>query len=103
MGIASFVAWEWINIALEYSAGAWLRMPRFFLAAVCVNLSTHPILMLLLASHGFSWPFVLICECTIVIVEWGLLICFYGRAHWRRLGLASLVMNSASFLTGLAL
>ena len=47
-----WLAWEWLNIALEYSATAWVRLPRWFLAVAAVNLVTHPLLMLLLLRSG---------------------------------------------------
>ena len=46
--VGYFLAWEWINIALEYASVAWVRLPRFFLAVAGVNLVTHPALMFLL-------------------------------------------------------
>lgn len=32
--IIQFIAWEWINIALEYMAVSWSRLPRLFLTVV---------------------------------------------------------------------
>ena len=107
--IGYFLAWEWINIALEYALVAWVRLPRFFLAVVGVNLVTHPVLMFLLKRvflvDGFSdGPLtVLLCEAVVFLVEWACLVAVYGRAKARLLGKAALLMNCVSFATGLAL
>ena len=98
--ICYFLAWEWINIALEYTAASWSRLPHLFLTVVGVNLVTHPLFTLLLARFGRSPRFVLPCEAVIFLVEWALLVVVYGRSRWRRLGLVALAMNAASYLTG---
>ena len=95
-----FLAWEWINVALEYTAVSWSRLPHLFLTVVGVNLVTHPIFTLLLARFGRSPRFVVPCEAVIFLVEWALLVVIYGRARWRYLGLVSLVMNAVSCGTG---
>ena len=96
-----FFAWEWINIALEYTAVAWTRLPHLFWSVVGVNLVTHPILMLLIDKFGRSMAFVLPCEVAIVGVEALLLMAIYGFRRWRKmLGLA-LLMNATSYVTGL--
>ena len=46
------LAWEWINIALEYTAVAWVRLPKLFLSVVGVNLVTHPVFMVMLERFG---------------------------------------------------
>ena len=99
--LVQFVVWEWINIALEYTAVSWSRLPRLFLTVVGVNLVTHPIFTLLLARFGRSPRFVVPCEAVIFLVEWALLVAVYGRTRWRRLGLVAFVMNAASYGTGL--
>ena len=96
-----FLAWEWINIALEYTAVSWARLPRLFLTVVGVNLVTHPIFTLLLVRFDRSPRFVLPCEAVIFLVEWAILVAVYGRTRWRRLGLVAFVMNAASYGTGL--
>jgi len=107
--IGYFLAWEWINIALEYAAVAWVRLPRFFLAVVGVNLVTHPVLMFLLQRVFLVESFVdgpltvLLCEVVVFLVEWACLVAVYGRAKARLLGKAALLMNCVSFATGLAL
>lgn len=98
-----FAVWEWINIALEYAAVAWVRLPRLFLAVAAVNLVTHPILTLLLARHGRDQAFVLACEAIVVAAEWLMLVAVYGRSRWRFLGAVALVMNVVSYGTGLLL
>ena len=96
-----YLAWEWINIAIEYTAAAWARLPRLFWAVVGVNLVTHPIFMCLLAVFGRAPGFILTCEVVIPIVEWLLLMAFYGRIRWRLLLGVSLLMNAVSYGTGL--
>ncbi len=98
-----FVVWEWINIALEYAAVAWVRLPRLFFAVAAVNLATHPSLTLLLACHGRSPAFVLACEAVVVAAEWVMLVVVYGRNWWRFLGAVALAMNVVSYGTGLLL
>ena len=95
-----FLVWEWVNVALEYTAVSWTRLPRLFLTVVGVNLVTHPLFTLLLTRFGRSPRFVGPCEAVIFLVEWALLIAVYGRARWRRLGLVAFVMNVASYGTG---
>ena len=98
--LIQFVVWEWINVALEYMAVSWSRLPRLFLTVVGINLVTHPLFTLLLARFGRSPRFVLPCEAVIFLVEWALLVAIYGRARWRRLGFVAFVMNAASYGTG---
>ena len=97
-----YAAWEWLGISLEFTAGAWARLPRFFWAVVGVNLSTHPLFVVLLETVGGRSPaFVLPCEAAICLVEWGLLCAIYrGRGRWRLLAV-SLAMNVTSYLTSL--
>ena len=96
-----FLAWEWINIALEYTVTAWVRLPRWFLAVVTVNLMTHPAFMLALEVFGRSTPLVLSCEVAIVLAEALMLMAAYGSRRGRLLFSASLLMNGASYFTGL--
>lgn len=98
-----FLAWEWVNIAIEYSVTAWVRLPRWFLAVVAVNLATHPAFTLALGSFGRSMPFVLSCEAAISIAEALMLMAVYGSRHRRLLFGASLLMNAASYFTGLVM
>ena len=95
------IAWEWINIALEYTATAWTGLPRWWLAVVGVNLVTHPVFVAMLDVIGRSYSSVLPCEICIVIVEAVLLMMVYGFRRWRRILAASVVMNAASYVTGL--
>ena len=98
--VCYFLAWEWINVALEYTAVSWSRLPHLFVTVVGVNLVTHPLFTLLLAWFGRSPRFVVPCEAVIFLVEWALLVAIYGRARWRHLGLVAFVMNAASYGTG---
>ena len=98
--ILGFLAWEWINIALEFTATAWVRLPRWWLAVVGVNLATHPLFTIVLGVFGRPIIVVLPCEAIIVCVEALALMAIYGFAKWRMLLAASLTMNVASYLTG---
>ena len=116
------IAWEWINVALECTATAWVRLPRFPLAVAGVNLVTHPLLMLLLSLWGRSPRVVVPLEIAVVVAEWAMLCALYrGRAEdaaqlrasrprpdnarpsSRFLFAVSLLMNAASYGTGLLL
>lgn len=102
--VLRWLAWEWLNIALEYSATAWVRLPRWFLAVAAVNLVTHPLLMLLLLRSGTAPRVLYPAEAAIVLVEAALLVLFYRRrARIAALAGIALLMNAASFATGLAL
>lgn len=96
-----FLAWEWINIALEYTAVAWTKLPRLGIAVVGVNLFTHPVFVLLLGVFGSETVFVVSCEAVIFAIEWALLVACYGLKRWRFLALVAFVMNAASYLTGI--
>ena len=98
--LVQFVVWEWINIALEYTAVSWARLPRLFWAVVGVNLVTHPAFTFLLDRFGTELGLVLPCEAVIFLVEWALLVVLYGRARWRRLGVVAFTMNAVSYGTG---
>ena len=96
-----FLAWEWINIALEYTAVAWTKLPRLGWAVIGVNLVTHPVFVLLLGVFGSETVFVVSCEAVIFAIEWALLVACYGLKRWRFLALVAFVMNAASYLTGI--
>lgn len=98
-----YLAWEWINIALEYMATAWVKLPHWWLAVFGVNLATHPVFVVLLNRFGYSPAFVLPCEAFIVAIEAILLMVIYGFRRWKNLLAISLLMNAASYLTGLAI
>jgi hypothetical protein len=99
--ICWLLVWEWINIALEYTATAWVRLPRWFLAVVAVNLVTHPAFTLALDAFDRSTPFVISCEIAIFLMEAFILMAAYGFRRWRLLLSAALLMNGASYITGL--
>ena len=96
-----FLAWEWINIALEYTASAWVKLPRWLGAVVAVNLATHPAFMFALDAFGRAPSFVLPCEVFISLFEALLLMSMYGFKRWRFLLAASFLMNVASYMTGI--
>ena len=96
-----FLAWEWINIALEYTAVAWTKLPRLGWAVIGVTLVTHPVFVLLLGVFGSETVFVVSCEAVIFAIECALLVACYGLKRWRFLALVAFVMNAASYLTGI--
>ena len=98
-----FVAREWINIALEFTATAWVKLPRWPLAVIGVNLATHPIFTFLLGVFGEASVFVIPCEICIFMAEALMLMAVYGFRRWRFLLVVSLAMNTASYLTGVLL
>jgi hypothetical protein len=98
-----YLAWEWINISIEFTATAYVKLRRWFAAVVFVNLATHPLFVFLLEKFGRSNEVILSCEAAIVAVEAVLLTVIYGRGRWLRLFLISLLMNAASYLTGVLL
>ena len=104
VGLLQSLAWEWINIALECTASAWVSLPRFPLAVAAVNLATHPLLMLLLARHPLAPLPLAAAELAIALLE-GLLLCLFYRRRARPLFLfaVALLMNAVSFGTGLLL
>lgn len=99
--LVRFIVWEWVNIALEYAASAWTKLPRFGWAVIGVNLFTHPVFVLLLGVFGSETVFVVSCEAVIFAIEWALLVACYGLKRWRLLALVAFVMNAASYLTGI--
>ena len=96
-----YAAWEWINIAVEYTSVAWTRLPRLFPVVAGVNLATHPAFVFLLERYGRSLSFVLASEAAIVVAEWLLLLATYGRRERPAfLAWIALLMNAASYGTG---
>lgn len=95
--------WEIINFSLEYAAVAWVRLPKLFPVVLVVNLMTHPLFVFLLSRFGRGHGLMAICEIVIVLAEWAALAVFYRQTS--RVGLLglSLLMNAASFGTGLLL
>lgn len=96
-----YIAWEWINVAIEYTAGSWSRLPRFFAATVLVNLLTHPLLTIMLLWQGPSVILVLTGEVLAFLVEAAVLKLLYRRLAWGRVLSISFAMNVTSFVTGL--
>jgi len=95
-----YLAWEWINVSVEFTTVAWARLPRLFWAVTGVNLVTHPVLMVLLDRFGHAPSLILGCEFVIPVVEWLLLMAVYGRSRWRLLLGMSVLMNVVSCTTG---
>jgi len=100
MAVGEFIAWELINISLEFTATAWVGLPRWLVAVVAVNLVTHPALVFIVSAFGRSPLFVLTCEAAVVCVEAFLLMLAYGFVRWRSLMVLSLLMNCASYVIG---
>lgn len=102
--LSVFLAFEIINIALEYTAtGWWVRFPNWILSVVAVNLMTHPLLMIVIAHYGSQNSLVIPLELAIAVTEWLVLVFIHGRNNAYRLLLASFVMNATSYSTGLLL
>ena len=101
--VLALLAWEWINIAIEFTTVSWTRLPRLFWAVVGVNLLTHPVFMLMLPVLNGETSTVLVCEFVIVLVEWACLVAIYGWSRFRLCGVMALTMNAVSYITGLPL
>ena len=99
--VLALFAWEWINIAIEFTTVSWTRLPRLFWAVVGVNLLTHPVFMLALPVLNGETSTVLICEFVIALVEWACLVAVYGWSRFRLCGVMALTMNAVSYITGL--
>ena len=95
------LAWEWVNISLEYVTVAWMRLPRLFMAVMGVNLVTHPILVAILDIFGNGTAIVLSCEAGVLVAEWLMLTAAYGAGRWRKTLLMATLMNVVSFVTGI--
>ncbi len=80
-----------------------MKLPRWPLAVIGVNLATHPIFTFLLGMFGDAPRFVIPCEICIFMAEALMLMAVYGFRRWRFLLVVSLVMNTASYLTGVLL
>lgn len=97
------LAWEWINIAMEYTAGSWARLPRFFWVAVALNLATHPLFIWFVDRYDrASWA-MFAGEAVVWTVEWALLCIWYRKVSRLKLLAVSVSMNAASWLTGVLL
>ena len=101
--VLALFAWEWINIAIEFTAVAWTRLPHLFLAVVGVNLLTHPVFMLVRPALGDETSAIICCEIVIALVEWTCLAAMYGWSRFRLCGAMAFTMNAASYITGLLL
>ena len=99
--VAYYLAWEWINYSIEYTATAWVKLPRWWMALAAANLATHPAFVALLEKFGREPGFVLMCEACIVVVEALVLSAIYVIRRCPRMLGASLLMNAASYGTGL--
>lgn len=84
------------------------RNKKILLSIICVNIFTNPLLNfgLLIATTFYSvqlTPMLLIIlELVVVFVEWQLLV-YVVRRRQKRLLALSLILNTASFLVGIAL
>ena len=100
-----YLAWEWINISIEFTATAYVKLRRWFAAVVFVNLATHPLFVVLIEKFGTP-PLQNSSEIRDMKRDAAfsvLLMLIYGRRRWLRLFLISLLMNAASYLTGVLL
>ena len=95
---------DWLAIALEFAATAWVRLPHWFLALACVNMLTHPALTYAVHRIGYSMPVVASGELLVVLVEGAVLALLYrGRAPGWRMFLVAAWMNAVSYATGVLL
>lgn len=100
--ITAFLITSIIECLIAFLAG--YRGKRFFLTVVLINLITNPALnYILLVLYSFNFlnllPAVLVLEIIVVIVEWRILTYAFGEK--RKFILLAVLMNAASYLTGL--
>lgn len=99
-GFFWFLAGEWLTLALEYAATAWIRLPRWFWALMTVNLTTHPALMYAVHRAGLSCQVVVFGELSAVLAEGAMLSIMYRRAcSWWKMFAVSAWMNAVSYYT----
>ena len=102
--IPYWIALEWINVSLEYTAVCWVKLPRLFLAVLAVNLATHPAFMVFLPRFHGNFLRVLAAEMVIWLVEGIVLAIIYRRkAGIPFLFFMAFLMNTVSYGTGLLL
>jgi hypothetical protein len=99
-------AWAFVATLVLETAIAWLlgyRRREELAAVVCVNVFTHPAacFLLWLGVIPADWPWILLLEAGIVLVEWLLLCYALPRKSKARLLALSFMMNAASYLAGL--
>ena len=85
------------TVSLEYTATFWVRRNRWLGAVAIANLVTYPAFFivtpaLLQTSYGIP-----IAEVVIAVVEGTVLVALYRFKGWRRMYLASFVMNAFSY------
>ena len=101
--ICYYLAWEWLNFAVEFTATAWVRLARWPLAVLAANLATHPAFTYLCGIYGDDRTFLVMAESAIFIVEALILTAIYRKIRiWKAFAL-SFLMNGTSLATGLAL
>ena len=99
------MAFYLLNVSLEYTASFWVHRNRWLGAVVLVNLITYPAFFLSVPGLLETTCGIPIAEAVIAVVEGSVLVVLYGFKDWRRMYLASFVMNAFSYgvsiLTGL--
>lgn len=100
-----YFAGDFLAVALEFAATAWVRLPRWFMALVTVNLCTHPALTYAVSRLGRTPAVIIVGETLVVLVETGLLKLLYRRqaVSTGRFFLIALWMNAVSYLVGVCL
>lgn len=91
------VAYYLLAVSLEYTATFWIRRRWWIGAVAFVNLVTYPAFFFAtpaLLETAFGIP---VAEVVIAVVEGTVLAVLYGFKDWRRLYLASFVMNAFSY------
>ena len=91
------LAYYLLAVSLEYTATFWVGRSRWLGAVALVNLITYPPFFfatpaLLETAYGIQ-----IAEVVIAIVEGTVLAALYRFKGWRRMYLASFVMNAFSY------
>ena len=93
----SWLAFYLLTVSLEFTATFWVRRNRWLGAIALVNLITYPAFFLAAPSLLETAYGIPIAEAVIVLVEGTVLAVFYGFKDWRRMYLASFVMNAFSY------
>ena len=93
----SWLAFYLLTVSLEFTATFWVRRNRWLGAVAAVNLVTYPPFFLATPALLETTYGIPIAEVVIAIVEGTVLAVFYGFKDWRRMYLASFVMNAFSY------
>lgn len=95
------LAFYLLAVSLEFTASFWVRRNRWLGAVAAVNLVTYPPFFFVtpaLLETAYGIP---IAEVVIAVVEGTVLAALYRFKGWRRMYLASFVMNAFSYWVSL--